>query len=123
MRFARAGHNPIIHLETRTGRTRVLAPPGMGLGLDPGARFEDVLEEAEAPLRSGDVFVFFTDGLPEAMNERAELFGERRLRDLIERSEALGTEQMKEAILSGIRAFVGEAAPHDDMTLVVLKVA
>jgi serine phosphatase RsbU (regulator of sigma subunit) len=122
MRFARAGHNPIIHLDTQTGRTRVLAPAGMGLGMDPGERFEGVLEEAEVPLRSGDVFVFFTDGLPEAMNENAELFGERRLRDLIERSEALGTEQMKEAILSGIRAFVGEAAPHDDMTLVVLKV-
>jgi phosphoserine phosphatase RsbU/P len=123
IRFARAGHNPIIHLDTRTGRTHVLAPPGMGLGLDPGAKFEDVLEEVEAPLVSGDVFVFFTDGLSEAMNERAELFGERRLRDVIERSEALGSEQMKDAILSGIRAFVGDAAPHDDMTLVVLKVA
>jgi serine phosphatase RsbU (regulator of sigma subunit) len=122
IRFARAGHNPVIHLETATGRTRVLAPPGMGLGMDAGDRFDEVLEETEVPLRSGDVFVFFTDGLPEAMNERAELFGERRLRDVIERSESLGTDQMKEAILSGIRAFVGEAAPHDDMTLVVLKV-
>ena len=36
------------------------------------------------PLRSGDVFLFFTDGLSEAMNGRAELFGERRLRDVIE---------------------------------------
>ena len=95
----------------------------MGLGLDAGDRFEQVLEEAEEPLHSGDVFVFFTDGLSEAMNERAELFGERRLRDLIERSEALGSDQLKEAILAEIRAFVGEAAPHDDMTLVVLKVA
>jgi serine phosphatase RsbU (regulator of sigma subunit) len=123
IRFARAGHNPIIHLDTRTGRTRVLAPPGMGLGLDAGGRFESVLEEAESPLASGDVFVFFTDGLSEAMNERAELFGERRLRDLIERSDGLGSEQMKEAILGEVRAFVGGAAPHDDMTLVVLKVA
>jgi serine phosphatase RsbU (regulator of sigma subunit) len=123
IRFARAGHNPIIHLDTRTGRTRVLAPPGLGLGLDPGPRFEDILEEVDAPLVSGDVFVFFTDGLSEAMNDKAELFGERRLRDVIERSEALGTEQMKDAILAGIRAFVGDAAPHDDMTLVVLKVA
>jgi serine phosphatase RsbU (regulator of sigma subunit) len=123
IRFARAGHNPIIHLERKTGRTRVLAPAGMGLGMDPGERFDQVLEEAEAPLRRGDVFVFFTDGLSEAMNDRAELFGEGRLRDLIERSESLGTEQMKDAILTGIRAFVGEAAQHDDMTLVVLQVA
>ena len=31
-------------------------------------------------------------------------------------------EAMKERILSEVRQFVGEAAPHDDMTLVVLKV-
>ena len=35
MRYARAGHNPMIHLEARTGATQVLAPPGLGLGLDP----------------------------------------------------------------------------------------
>jgi serine phosphatase RsbU (regulator of sigma subunit) len=95
----------------------------MGLGLDAGERFEQVLEEAEVPLVSGDVFVFFTDGLSEAMNERAELFGEGRLREVIERTDLLGTEQIKEAILAGIRSFVGGAAPHDDMTLVVLEVA
>jgi serine phosphatase RsbU (regulator of sigma subunit) len=123
LRFARAGHNPIIHLDRRSGRTHVLATRGMGLGLDPGERFEQVLEEAEVPLVSGDVFVFFTDGLSEAMNERAELFGEGRLREVIERTDLLGTEQIKEAILAGIRSFVGGAAPHDDMTLVVLEVA
>ena len=30
------------------------------------------------------MFLFFTDGLSEAMNDGAELFGERRLRDVIE---------------------------------------
>lgn len=123
MRYARAGHNPIIHFEGASGTTRVLTPPGLGLGIDAGARFEEILEEAEVPLRSGDVFVFFTDGLSEAMNGRAELFGERRLRDVVEASEALGSEELKERILSAIRDFVGDAAQHDDMTLVVLKVA
>jgi len=47
MRYARAGHNPLIHMEARTGRTRVLAPAGLGLGLDPGDRFEKILEEDE----------------------------------------------------------------------------
>jgi len=122
MRYARAGHNPIIHLEASTGRTRVLAPPGLGLGLDKGVKFDRILEEAEVPLAPGDLFLFFTDGLSEAMNTRSELFGERRLRDLIEQSEGLSSEEMKERILAEVRSFVGEAAQHDDMTLVVLKV-
>jgi sigma-B regulation protein RsbU (phosphoserine phosphatase) len=123
LRFARAGHNPLIQLERSTGRSRVLAPRGMGLGMDAGERFEQVLEEAEVPLRSGDVFVLFTDGLSEAMNERAELFGEGRLRELIEKSDGAGTEGIKDSILAGVRGFVGGAPAHDDMTLVVLEVA
>ena len=126
MRYARAGHNPILHLEAATGRTRMLAPAGLGLGIDPGDRFEEILEEAMLPLRSGDVFLFFTDGLTEAMNERSELFGEMRLRELMESAGEAGdgrpVAELKERILAEIRRFVGGAAPQDDMTLVILKV-
>jgi serine phosphatase RsbU (regulator of sigma subunit) len=124
MRYARAGHNPIIHFDAAAGRTRLLTPPGLGLALDKqGDQFQEVLEEAEVPLGKGDLFLFFTDGVSEAMNTGAELFGEDRLRGLLEQSESWGTEEIKEHILAGIRAFVGEAAQHDDMTLVLLKVA
>jgi sigma-B regulation protein RsbU (phosphoserine phosphatase) len=124
MRYARAGHNPMIHLEAGTGRTRVLTPPGLGLGIDEGARFDQILQEAEVPLRSGDLFLFFTDGLSEAMNGRAELFGERRLRDVIESAGNEGEEAsvLKDRILAAIRTFVGDAAQNDDMTMVILKV-
>lgn len=122
MTYARAGHNPLIQLSR--GVTRVLTPAGLGLGMDRGERFEEILEEAEVPLDSGDVFLFFTDGLSEAMNGRAELFGERRLRDVLER--VIETEsdevELKDRILDEIRRFVGDAAQHDDMTMVILKV-
>ena len=123
LRYARAGHNPLIHLEAATGRTHVLAPQGIGLGMDRGERFEEVLEEAELKLAQGDVFLFFTDGLSEAMNDQAELFGEQRLRDVIEQAETLGTDDLKDRILDTVRDFVGGAAQHDDMTMVILKVA
>jgi serine phosphatase RsbU (regulator of sigma subunit) len=123
MRYARAGHSPIIHLEAGSGRTRVLAPAGLGIGLQRGERFREMLEEVEVPLRSGDLFLFFTDGLSEAMNSRAELFGEPRLRRIIEGSDGLGSDEIKERILEEIRGFVGGAAQHDDMTMVILKVA
>ena len=122
MTYARAGHNPLIHLSK--GVTRVLTPAGLGLGMDRGERFEEILEEAEVRLEGGDVFLFFTDGLSEAMNGDAELFGERRLRDVLER--VIETEsdevELKDRILDEIRRFVGDAAQHDDMTMVILKV-
>ncbi len=122
MRYARAGHNPLLHYQARSRSTQVLAPAGIGLGLDSGERFEEILEEAEVALEPGDVFLFFTDGLSEAMNAGAELFGEARLRRILEQGEALESEQMKERILSEVRGFVGDAAPQDDLTLVLLKV-
>jgi serine phosphatase RsbU (regulator of sigma subunit) len=122
MRLARAGHNPLIQLEAATGRTRVLAPQGLGLGIDAGDRFDDILEEIELPLRPGDHFLFFTDGLSEAMNPGAELFGEQRLRDLLEAAPELASEPLKERILSEVRAFAAGTAQHDDMTMVLLQV-
>ena len=124
MRYARAGHNPILLYDSTSGRTRALTPSGLGLGLDPGDRFDAVLEEAEVPLHSGDVLLFFTDGLSEAMNDRAELFGETRLKDLMEQGDGAGEDEseLKERILAAVKEFVGGAAQHDDMTLVILKV-
>ncbi|MCM2258709.1 MAG: PP2C family protein-serine/threonine phosphatase, partial [Vicinamibacteria bacterium] len=122
VRLARAGHNPVIVFEQATGKTRVVAPPGLGLGLDKGEVFERVLEEVELPLHEGDIFLFFTDGLSEAMNPASELFGEIRLAEILAEAPHLSSEELKERILAEIRHFVDGAAQHDDMTLVILKV-
>jgi serine phosphatase RsbU (regulator of sigma subunit) len=122
LRFARAGHSPLIQLVARTGKTRLLAPPGLGLGLDRGDRFEEILQEEVVPLEKGDVFLLFTDGLSEAMNAEAELFGEGRLARVLKETEGLATEEIRERILSEVRAFAGAATQADDMTMVILKV-
>jgi serine phosphatase RsbU (regulator of sigma subunit) len=44
------------------------------------------------------------------------------LKRILEEGASLGSEELKERILEEVRRFVGEALPHDDMTLVVLKV-
>jgi len=120
--YARAGHSPLIYRNALTGRTQVLAPQGLGLGIDSGQRFDQILDEAELPLSKGDVLLLFTDGLSEAMNERAELFGELRLCRAAEAAESLSCEEIKERVLGEVRNFTGGLAQQDDITLVVLKV-
>jgi sigma-B regulation protein RsbU (phosphoserine phosphatase) len=122
MRLARAGHSPLLHLEASSARAHVVAPPGLGLGLDRGERFDAVLEEAEVELGSGDVFLFFTDGLSEAMSPDSELYGEERLRSALEAGFRLEAEELRERILGEIDAFVAGGSVHDDLTLVILKV-
>jgi phosphoserine phosphatase RsbU/P len=129
--YSRAGHTPLIHLPMAswngngTREAHVLAPSGMvvGLHIDGIAeRFEALLEELTIPLVAGDVFVLFTDGITEAMNAEMDLFGEDRLRGLIEEHAELSSEELRERILREVEAFVGEADPHDDMTMILLKV-
>jgi sigma-B regulation protein RsbU (phosphoserine phosphatase) len=125
--YARAGHTPLIYFpgEPRPGVAQVLAPEGLVVGLrieGAATRFEALLEEATLPLRSGDVFVLYTDGITEAMNPAADLFGEQRLQALVEEHGDLPSDQLRERILREVEAFVGEADPHDDMTMILLKV-
>jgi sigma-B regulation protein RsbU (phosphoserine phosphatase) len=94
----------------------------LGLKIDNGQRFESLLEEVTQPLGVGDVVLLFTDGVTEAMNEAGEPFGEERLAALVEEHGELPFEELRERILREIRAFVGGASLHDDLTLVLLKV-
>lgn len=122
LRMARAGHNPLIHFDGRTDETRLLSPPGLALGFDSGERFKAVIEEVELPLVHGDAFLFFTDGISEAMNGKAELFGESRLASILKEASDLSSDDLKERILHEVRAFAAGESPHDDMTLVIVKV-
>ena len=126
MTYARAGHTPLIHLPARPAvrRARILVPDGMvlGLKLDDGTRFNQALEEVTLPLEAGDLFVLFTDGISEAMNAAEDLFGESRLGRLIEEHADLPFDELRERILREVRAFTGEPGPHDDMTLILIKV-
>jgi serine phosphatase RsbU (regulator of sigma subunit) len=126
MTWARAGHTPLIHVPGASGdrRARVLVTDGMvlGLKLDAGERFTQLLEETTIHLESGDLFMFFTDGLSEQMNLGEELFGEARLGALIEEHGHLPFDELRERIVREVKAFAGEAAQHDDMTFILLRV-
>jgi sigma-B regulation protein RsbU (phosphoserine phosphatase) len=125
--YARAGHTPLIYLPGAPGasrRVRILTPDGMvlGLKLDRGEMFERLLEEQTIPLHAGDLYLLFTDGISEAMNDRDDCFGEQRLGRLIEEHAHLPADELRERMLREISAFVGGAPQHDDMTMILLKV-
>ncbi len=126
MTYARAGHTPLIVLPNgngRNGHAQLLAPDGMVLGLriDGGERFDALLQEETLNLALGDVLVFYTDGISEAMNTDSDCFGEPRLCQLVEEHGHLAFEELRERILREIDAFVGGAPQHDDMTMILVK--
>ncbi|HSC27620.1 MAG TPA: SpoIIE family protein phosphatase [Vicinamibacterales bacterium] len=128
MTYARAGHTPLIYVPGPAAGNRgaqVLTPNGLVLGLriDGAAeKFAELLEEQRVPLHQGDILVFYTDGITEAMNARSDLFGESRLSRIVEDHSHLESGELRERILREIEAFVGSADQHDDMTMILIKV-
>ena len=128
MTYARAGHTPMMYLPGPSygqGRAvQVLAPDGLVLGLkiDNGEMFEQLLVEESIPMHAGDLYVLFTDGITEAMNAADDCFGESRLAQIVATHAALPSDQLRERVLREIEAFVGGAPQHDDMTMILLKV-
>jgi sigma-B regulation protein RsbU (phosphoserine phosphatase) len=130
MTYARAGHTPLIYFPAQgsSGKpteAQVLVPNGMvvGLRIDGAvAKFNELLEEKEIRLHTGDVIVFYTDGITEAMNSSSDLFGESRLSRIVEEHGHLDSNELRERILREIEAFVGSADQHDDMTMILIKV-
>jgi phosphoserine phosphatase RsbU/P len=118
--LCRAGHNKaLISVE---GQLHFAEAGGIGLGLEPGPIFEKYLEEVHLPLIPGNLFVLYSDGLTEAMNEKDELLGEETVCELVSSKRDLPTAQIQQSILQAVDAFRGAAEVHDDITLVVVKV-
>ena len=56
------------------------------------------------------------------MNPSSELFGEARIRLILEENADLQMEELREKLVDEVFDFAGGAVQHDDMTMVLLKV-
>ncbi len=121
LEYLRAGHNPALLLEKATGKARYLTTPGVGLGLAGPALFDRGARTEEFALSSGDVVVFYSDGVTEAMNEKLELYGEERFLATVERVGNRPAAEVLDAIRKDVSAFTGTEPAHDDITLLVLQ--
>ena len=113
--YVNAGHNPPLFFEAEMRRLECGGPL---LGCLEGIGFEQEV----VPMKAGDTLLAFSDGITEAFNANEEEFGEARLRSILESSARLTAEALRDRILVEVGAFTGGGAPHDDQTLVVVKV-
>lgn len=75
----------------------------------------------QVDLLPGDELLLYTDGVTEAMNEKKELFGEERLRNLANEGIGLTSQELAGKILEGIGEFVGAAPQFDDITMLCFR--
>jgi putative ABC transport system permease protein len=120
LRYVNAGHNPPF-LVRRSGDTVTVLELGVGgtvLGLFPDVAYDST----EIDLCPGDLLVAFTDGVTEALNAAGEEFGEERLKTLLGEATGPGAEEVAATLAARMRAWIGGAEQHDDLTYVVMAV-
>jgi sigma-B regulation protein RsbU (phosphoserine phosphatase) len=116
--YANAGHVPPLFV--RGQKVTHLNTGGGVLGVDTDLKWRQEV----IPLLPGDVIVAHTDGLHEAMNFEDEPFGRKRVEQaaMAAVGQAQNAEGIAKHILWEMRRFVGLQTPHDDLTLVAIKV-
>ena len=66
--------------------------------------------------------VLYTDGITEAMDDTGELFSDEALARVVASQHHQDAAGIRERVVRDVKRFVGDAEPHDDMTMIVLKV-
>ena len=78
--------------------------------------------QEQLELAPGDIYVFYTDGVIEALNSEEEMYGTERLKSVLaEAPQHLSAEEIIEYIFNDIQDFVQTAEQYDDITIVVVR--
>lgn len=120
LRFARAGHTPLVLVNAATGAQAVLTPRGIALGLRDGEAFAAGCEEMSRELRPGDILVLATDGILEAKDRSGDEFGIERVVKVAAQHAPAGVEAVVNRILDAARHFQGSARLDDDAMAVAV---
>jgi sigma-B regulation protein RsbU (phosphoserine phosphatase) len=117
--YINAGHlPPLLVRQTVSGfEVQRLDEGGPVLGILPGATYR----QTQVPILTGDLLVVYSDGIVEAANAVDEEFGEERILAGIEEHWTGSPTEICDAILAKVRVFLGKELPHDDQTLMVVR--
>jgi len=87
-----------------------------------GTFLNEPYEQETIQLHSGDILAVYTDGVTEAVNPAGVEFGEERLRSILVEALSLSARESAEKIIAEVLDWQGQAAQHDDITLIVVKI-
>jgi sigma-B regulation protein RsbU (phosphoserine phosphatase) len=119
IRYASAGHDPVIGYHPATDQFIELEGGDIPLGIQCGVPFQDFFHNG---LSDGWVLFAGTDGVWEARNEQNEMYEKDRVREVLRAAGRGSAQQITEALCESHAAFVGKRQVVDDITFVVVKI-
>jgi serine phosphatase RsbU (regulator of sigma subunit)/DNA-binding response OmpR family regulator len=120
LHFVNAGH-PSGQVIDRSGSVKATMDSGaLPLGIDPDALFP---MSQRIALEPGDLVFLMTDGIFEAPSPQDQLLGLKRTMQLVLANRAKPAAELIVAMRDAVLEFSQRTMPHDDLTVVVAKVA
>lgn len=117
LRYTNAGHPPTLLYRSSGDSFFELDTEGLILGVKMNVQFE----ERSLSIESGDLLLLYTDGIIEAEGPDGELFGTRRLQEVIAREHRKPAVEVIAAVLEAVRSYTGVFSAKDDISMLVLK--
>ena len=113
--YSNGGHLPPILL-AQDGSSQRLDCSGTVIGLFDSLEYP----EATVQLRSGDIFIAYSDGVTEPENDYGE-FGEARLLQVVRENRDLPLTRITELVTAAVDDWIGDNEQPDDVTLVLAR--
>jgi sigma-B regulation protein RsbU (phosphoserine phosphatase) len=116
-----SGQHEEIIIVRANGTLELVDTMGLGFPIGLEENIEPFLDQHQIQLSSGDVVVLYTDGITEAENIHKEQYGLTRLCQVVQANASKSAEEIKQAIIDDVFAYIGSQRVFDDITLLVLK--
>ncbi len=116
LRLANSGLPRPIHVHD--GKVEVIQATGLPIGLFSHATYDELSLHG----RTGDVFLFFSDGILDATSASGDLFGRHRLETIVRDHAQRSAEELVDTIFTAVSAHAEGVEAFDDQTIVALKV-
>lgn len=121
LKYAGAGHPPLISWVSGQGGTTDVLENGMFLGKFDFATYTAV----ERPLSSGTWFLMYTDGIPETTDRADVQFGDERFRSFLTQEPWISSDRFADRLLNEVALFSARGPGEDlddDITMVAIHV-
>jgi len=91
-------------------------------GIPPGVTGRAEYQELSFDLKTGDLVIFYSDGVIEATNKEEEMYQTERLLELLQRADSgISAREMVDLIVKNVTGFMDGEEAYDDITVVVLR--
>jgi sigma-B regulation protein RsbU (phosphoserine phosphatase) len=116
--YSNAGHTPPLAVRKKGNQSIWFKPTSAAIGLAE----EYSSAPASTQLSQGDVVLFYTDGVTEAMNPQRQQFGMEKLEALVRANADLSAQELITVVREAVADFSAGKPMADDTTIIALKV-